>query len=243
VTNFDETLAYIDRIQKARSPEEICRTVIDITSRFGLTALSAGIVSGAGSDPGGVRAHVLLCEWPVGWRERYVAMNHVAHDPLVAFMKRSPSAVYWRDALACAGADPGADRVCDEARSFRLNDGFALAFATVEGETVIVSLGGEEMDLPQQAVGLISLTATFAVGRAMQLAAVREEADPRPGLTDREKECMQWAALGKSEWEISQILGISEHTSGKHLQSAKTKLRAANRVQAVAEAIRQGYIS
>ncbi|TIM27261.1 MAG: helix-turn-helix transcriptional regulator, partial [Mesorhizobium sp.] len=62
-------------------------------------------------------------------------------------------------------------------------------------------------------------------------------------LTPRERECMQWAAVGKSEWEISQILGISEHTSEKHLLNAKSKLGAVNRVQAVAEAIRRGYIS
>jgi LuxR family transcriptional regulator, quorum-sensing system regulator BjaR1 len=62
-------------------------------------------------------------------------------------------------------------------------------------------------------------------------------------LTPRERECLKWAAGGKSEWEISQILGISEHTCEKHLLNAKAKLGAANRVQAVAEAIRRGYIS
>lgn len=62
-------------------------------------------------------------------------------------------------------------------------------------------------------------------------------------LTARELECLIWAAAGKSEWEISQILGISEHTSEKHLLNAKTKLGAVNRVHAVAEAIRRGYIS
>lgn len=65
----------------------------------------------------------------------------------------------------------------------------------------------------------------------------------RAELTRREVECLGWAANGKSEWEISQILGISEHTSEKHLLSAKTKLGAANRVHAVAEAIRRGYIT
>lgn len=61
-------------------------------------------------------------------------------------------------------------------------------------------------------------------------------------LTRREVECLSWAANGKSEWEISQILGISEHTSEKHLLNAKTKLGTVNRVHAVAEAIRRGYI-
>jgi LuxR family quorum sensing-dependent transcriptional regulator len=62
-------------------------------------------------------------------------------------------------------------------------------------------------------------------------------------LTPRERECLKWAARGKSEWEISQILGISEHTSEKHLLNAKTKLGASNRVHAVAEALRRGLIS
>ncbi|WP_048648247.1 LuxR family transcriptional regulator [Nitratireductor soli] len=64
----------------------------------------------------------------------------------------------------------------------------------------------------------------------------------RPKLTPREKECLQWASLGKSEWEVSQILGISEHTAEKHLLNAKTKLGAANRAHAVAEAIRCGVL-
>jgi len=61
-------------------------------------------------------------------------------------------------------------------------------------------------------------------------------------LTLRETECLGWAAQGKSEWEISQILGISEHTAEKHLINARVKLGAVNRVHAVATAIRQGLI-
>jgi LuxR family quorum sensing-dependent transcriptional regulator len=62
-------------------------------------------------------------------------------------------------------------------------------------------------------------------------------------LSPREVECLGLAAAGKSEWEISRILGISEHTSEKHLLNAKMKLGAVNRVQAVAEAIRRGFIT
>ena len=61
-------------------------------------------------------------------------------------------------------------------------------------------------------------------------------------LTRREVECLGWAAQGKSEWEISQILGISEHTAEKHLINARVKLGAVNRVHAVATAIRRGLI-
>lgn len=238
--NFDDTLAYIDRIQKARTPDDVCRALIDVSSRFGMTALLAGTVPKPGTPRDEQRSHVLLSEWPKDWMEHYLAMNYVDCDPIVAYMKRSPSAVFWHDAID--GADQEAQRVCDDAAAFRLNDGFAMPVATLEGDVVIVSLGGEEVELSREATSVISLVSAFAVGRVMQLSATGP-AIGRPDLTDRERECMRWAALGKSEWEISQILGISEHTSEKHLLSAKTKLGATNRVHAVAEAIRHGYIS
>lgn len=243
VANFDDTLAYMDNIQKARSADEICRTLVDVTSRFGLTALVAGPIPKKDA-PGELRpGDILLCDWPDGWLERYVAMNYAERDPVLRFLRYNLTAVSWRDAVRRAGGGEEAFRIHDEAGSFRLNDGVAMPLVTLDGEVVVVSLGGEAVDLSPETIGVVSLVSTYAIGRAMQLSAGRQAAAERPALTDRERECMRWAALGKSEWEISQILGISEHTSEKHLLSAKTKLRAVNRVQAVAEAIRQGYIS
>ena len=56
-------------------------------------------------------------------------------------------------------------------------------------------------------------------------------------LSEREKECLRWAAEGKSSWETSMILNISERTVNHHIHNAKIKLSATNRVQAVAKAV------
>jgi len=53
-------------------------------------------------------------------------------------------------------------------------------------------------------------------------------------LSRRENECMQWAARGKTAWEISRVLAVSEHTVIFHLRNATSKLGAVNRQQAVA---------
>lgn len=240
---FDDTVGYIDQIQRARTPEDVCRALIDVTQQFGLTALLAGTVPGKGTPGEEQRGHVLLCDWPPEWLERYVTRNYVDHDPLVKYMRKNPSQVTWSDAAARIDLDRNAREVFCDAGAYKLNDGFALPLVTLEGEVVMVSLGGEHVDLDEHAVRLISLASTYAIGRAIQLASEHQTIEHRPELTPREKECMRWAAAGKSEWEISQILGISEHTSEKHLLNAKSKLGASNRVQAIAEAIRQGYIS
>lgn len=88
----------------------------------------------------------------------------------------------------------------------------------------------------------MALVTAYAAGRALQIYGAAPRREP-PRLTGREAECLRWAAVGKSEWEISQILGISEHTAERHLLNAKLRLGAANRVQAVAEAIRLGLIA
>jgi len=59
----------------------------------------------------------------------------------------------------------------------------------------------------------------------------------RPKLTKRERECLSWVAAGKTDWEISEVLGISHETVHKHINNALRKLNATTRAHAVALAI------
>jgi LuxR family quorum sensing-dependent transcriptional regulator len=241
--HFDDTLAYIEKIQRADSEQTICRELLAVTSNFGLTALMAGTVPDPNTPVGRQKEHVMLCDWPVEWLQRYVARNYVDHDPVVVRMKSLQAPFQWRDAAEQTAPDRDAIRVMGDAGEFKLRDGLAFPLVTLDGTVVMVSLGGEAVELSQGEFNMISLVSIYAVGRAMQLQALQARTIDHVELTRREIECLQWAALGKSEWEMSQILGISEHTSEKHLLSAKAKLGAVNRVQAVAEAIRRGFIN
>jgi DNA-binding CsgD family transcriptional regulator len=64
-----------------------------------------------------------------------------------------------------------------------------------------------------------------------------------PALSPRELECLAWAAKGKTSWEISRVLTISEHTAIFHLRNATAKLGTVNRQQAVARSIQLGLLS
>ena len=61
-------------------------------------------------------------------------------------------------------------------------------------------------------------------------------------LSERERECLIWTSGGKTSVEIARILGLSEHTVNHYLNNAARKLNAGNRTQAVAFAMRQGFI-
>jgi len=62
-------------------------------------------------------------------------------------------------------------------------------------------------------------------------------------LTDREITCLQMAGDGHISEEIGERLGLSVHTVNAYLGTAATKLDSVNRIQAIAKAIRLGYIT
>lgn len=53
-------------------------------------------------------------------------------------------------------------------------------------------------------------------------------------LSKRELEVLQWLGEGKSNWEISQVMQISENTVKNHVQHILAKLKVTTRAQAVA---------
>jgi DNA-binding CsgD family transcriptional regulator len=63
-----------------------------------------------------------------------------------------------------------------------------------------------------------------------------------PPLADREKEVLKWLSQGKSNWDISKILGISQRTVKFHIENAMHKLGVSTRAHAVAIAIQYGLV-
>lgn len=62
-------------------------------------------------------------------------------------------------------------------------------------------------------------------------------------LSKREVECLRWAAIGKTDLEISMIMARSRATVRFHIHNASMKLNAVNRSQTVFKAAQLGYIS
>lgn len=65
---------------------------------------------------------------------------------------------------------------------------------------------------------------------------------PAKVLTNREVECLRWAAFGKTDDEISMILDRSHATVRYHIKKICEKLGSANRAQAIFRAGQLGYL-
>ena len=77
----------------------------------------------------------------------------------------------------------------------------------------------------------------------MELLALDERRSaPAEALSEREVACLQLAGDGRISEDIAEKLGLSVHTVNAYLGSATIKLDSVNRIQAIAKAIRLGYI-
>jgi len=61
-------------------------------------------------------------------------------------------------------------------------------------------------------------------------------------MTSRELQCMHWAAMGKTSWEIGVIIGVSQRTVNFHIARACEKLGTHRRQAAISIAIQRGLI-
>lgn len=62
-------------------------------------------------------------------------------------------------------------------------------------------------------------------------------------LSRKQREILEWVHLGKTNWEISKILGITEDTVKYHMNQAMMKLDTKTRAQAIGRALEVGLIA
>lgn len=106
---------------------------------------------------------------------------------------------------------------------------------------LIIGLQPEQASMAQQIAWYWSIVANYlyeAIHRCMALARVDDDFQ----LTCREQACLNWAAKGKTSWEISQILSISERTVNFHLGNCIRKTNSCNRQQAISKCVAGGHI-
>jgi DNA-binding CsgD family transcriptional regulator len=177
--------------------------------------------------------------WPADVYRHYASLDLFRIDPTVTRINESPAPFRWSETHA--RATPQQRRVLHELADVGGRDGLAVPIHGPGGAIAGVSIGTDKYDLSRQDEVALHMASFYLHGR---LTAIRAQAPARPArvLTPRERECLEWVAGGKTDWEISQILGISEQTVHGYVQNAMTKLGARTRAQAVALAMQSSQI-
>lgn len=189
--------------------------------------------------------HFSLSGYPPAWRHRYDEQGYLSIDPVIAHVLSSLKPVIWDE---IPREQPDVIQFFKEAEAFGLVHGLTIPVYGRGGEVALFSVAREQaLPLePSQRIEIISHVQWFAthVHEAVRSVVLTREGRPivRGNLTAREKDCLVWAADGKTSWEISKILEITERTVNYHLQNASEKLGVHGSRNAIAKAIALGEI-
>lgn len=120
-----------------------------------------------------------------------------------------------------------------------------LAFGQI-GAVSFTPLDPKRTDLSREYAEFgdwLGVLARSFIASYVHVMTCRQRLSPRCRLSKREVECLRWAAIGKTDLEISMIISRSRATVRFHIHNASIKLDAVNRSQTVFKALQLGYIS
>jgi len=233
-------LKLLKALDRASSLPEVVATVRGHLAGFGIEVVIAGLLPAPSAMRAFDRSFVVMENVPHAWQRRYIDRHYAMHDPIVAETLHRRQGFGWRDEDVGLASSAPAARIMAEAAEVGLRDGYTVPLTTIEGELGGMSFVGSHLEIAPEHRGMLTLVASYAFGQAL---LVRSQGSDRPVvLSPRERETLQWAAEGKTDWEIGEIMGISEHGVDSHLRCVRAKLGTRNRAQAVAEGLRRGLI-
>jgi DNA-binding CsgD family transcriptional regulator len=173
------------------------------------------------------------------WFGRWATTQYAKSAPLGPRLRQEMRSISWTE--FAEGQNFAEREVLDEASRHGICDGWATAFEIGRRRFEVLLLALAEHNLtPNEEIALHFASAYWGM-KLFQLEHLRLSG--KRALSDRERECLRWVAAGKTDWEMSRILGISEKTAQEHVGRAVTKLGAATRAQAVATALIGNLIS
>jgi DNA-binding CsgD family transcriptional regulator len=178
------------------------------------------------------------------WQKHYIHQDYVNLDPIV---KAGMGGILPIDWSAIDHSNPATTRFFGEAQGFNIGPkGLSIPIRGRHGEFALFSVTSAVPDREWRAIKKSYIRDFMVLAYYFHSWALNSEgeeyAEIAATLSAREKDCLRWRATGKSDWEISQILAISERTVKFHLESARAKLGATNTLHAVAKAMSRGLV-
>jgi DNA-binding CsgD family transcriptional regulator len=175
------------------------------------------------------------------WMKQYLQNDYFSCDPIKRARLSGADFLRWSDTFAKAEKRVERDYI-RQAREHNIYEGLTIGAQQLSsGRMSFFSFIGTDLaNNPRDEVMLRYLSPYLheAMCRAVP-ALLSAKQSP---LSGRETEVLSWAMAGKTNWEISVILNISERTVKFHIQNVMVKLEASSRAHAVAIALGQGLI-
>ncbi|QQX80929.1 LuxR family transcriptional regulator [Shewanella sp. KX20019] len=237
---FSQILQNLEFLKSAEQLKTACE---EFCLLLGIPYYLMGIVS---PDSLNSPSMNVLSNYPEEWLDSYFKQNKQKDDPVVAYMMNKHAPVEWNQLLQLSQFNNAQSQsFMLEAKEYGLKNGLSIPIRSSLGKFAVFSLAiDDDSEAGKRKLNdILPFAHTFGVNLFERQINITSEESIAAKLTNRETECLFWACEGKTAWEISQIVDITERTVLFHLNNSTKKLGATNRQHAVSLAMRYGIVT
>jgi len=186
-------------------------------------------------DSGNINSYKILnINYPEEWINLYISKNYNLCDPVFVANFTKLGLQEWSETYKLS---PPPRKFISDAHDFGLINGYTYGMKSrTENANSLFSLSGKSIENHEH-TNIILENVMSHFHQALIRVANGQEKEKKIStaiISAREKEVLTWLKEGKSSWDVSIILNISERTVNFHVGNIMQKLGAVSRLHAVA---------
>ena len=263
MSRFSDVDIFIHTLRGARTAHDIHAIVGSMTREMGFHSFT--LVQHAKNFSRENKRFLAVSNFSEAWIDHYLEHRLHEHDPLYAATRQTTMGFRFDEVASLIRITGRQEETREAGRREGITDGFCVpSHVPGEDEGSCTFVMRNNKPLPTRNLALAQLVGNFAYEAARRLwrqgvcfigpefrGAEREREDsaqflaiPRgPTLTTRQLECILLMARGKTDWEISKILGLHEQTVTQHLNEARRRCGVSRRTELAIHALYHGHLT
>jgi DNA-binding CsgD family transcriptional regulator len=186
-------------------------------------------------DSGNLNSYKTInISYPEEWIKLYISKKYNLCDPVFEANFAKTGIQEWSETYKLS---PPPRTFLSDARDFGLTGGYTFGMKScTENASSLFSLSGKSIENHERTKIILSNIMPHFHQALIRVSNGQEkEGKISPAIISaREKEVLNWLKEGKSSWDVSKILNISESTVNYHIVNIMQKLGAVSRLHAVA---------
>lgn len=231
---------FIEQCNRLQSPEAVLALMQHAVGECGFDRYAyCALTDHDRYLPGNKPAPAIALNFPVSWTDHYFEHRYQTIDPVIVNAPRIEGPFLWDVMTVRCGLTRQQEEVMAQAREAKLRDGVGVPLHGPFGSCCLLTFAARDGHRDARhflgKLGLLSAQFHLAysdIGRAGDCPPAI------PALSERERECLQWLATGRSRGDVGELLHVSENTVSFHLKNAFRKLEANSAILAIVKAIR-----
>jgi len=192
-----------------------------------------------------VSEHIILTNYPKEWMHKYETEKLYQIDPVVKYVMNHQNSIFWDNFKDLDGYNSTEQiSFLKLAASFGLVNGCSIPCNSY-GNYAVFSMANLSFEKTREMNEYLPFNHFYGnqlLECVLKITVMADSNFKLKDLTERETECLFWGSEGKTAWEISKILGISERTVVFHFTNVTKKLNASNRQHAISKALLHGIV-